>query len=229
MKIRWLIPAACCAVLLSAPGCGTLRTASSSSRAGTDTAAPPTRETTAVRPAPQAAASPESDSLPSLPEKRDTLSPAPDAEALSTATDTIAEAVLPVADRLLLEACSHLGKPYKWGATGPDAFDCSGFTQYVFRTVGVNLPRVSENQFHEGTFIGDPQQLRKGDLVFFGKARSIREIGHVGIVIDTDLMRSSFRFIHASQSGGIRIEDCNSSSYFLMRWMGARRVLPPTP
>ena len=69
----------------------------------------------------------------------------------------------------------YLGTPYLWGGTTPSGFDCSGFTQYVFRQVGVNLPRTSREQIHAGQRVnrGD---MRAGDLVFFGNP-----IHHVGI------------------------------------------------
>ena len=129
-----------------------------------------------------------------------------------------------IADALILEAEKHMGKPYRWAADGPEAFDCSGFIKYVFARSGITLPRVSEQQFKAGEPIEDVQELRKGDIVFFGKKRSIRQIGHVGIVTEVDLMRASFRFIHCSESEGVHESDCNSSSYYLMRYMGARRV-----
>ena len=67
--------------------------------------------------------------------------------------------------------------------------------------------------------------LRKGDLVFFGARGSIRSIGHVGIVVDVDLDHGMFRFIHASTSNGVEIQR-STSPYFMMRYMGAGRILP---
>ena len=62
------------------------------------------------------------------------------------------------------------------------------------------------------------------DLVFFGARNNIREIGHVGIVVDVDLERGMFRFIHASTSNGVEIQR-STQPYFMMRYMGAGRIL----
>jgi len=70
----------------------------------------------------------------------------------------------------------YLGVPYRWGGTSPTTgFDCSGFTQHVFRQVGVNLPRVSRDQINAGQRV-NRADLQPGDLVFFGSP-----IHHVGI------------------------------------------------
>ena len=69
----------------------------------------------------------------------------------------------------------YLGTPYLWGGTTPAGFDCSGFTQHVFRQVGVNLPRVSRAQIGVGQRV-NRADLQPGDLVFFGSP-----IHHVGI------------------------------------------------
>ena len=67
--------------------------------------------------------------------------------------------------------------------------------------------------------------IRKGDLVFFGKRGSVRNIGHVGIVVSVDKETGGFTFIHASVSNGV-VEQSFNHPYFMMRYMGARRILP---
>jgi peptidoglycan DL-endopeptidase CwlO len=80
-------------------------------------------------------------------------------------------------------AFAELGKPYQWGATGPNSFDCSGLTQFVWRAAGVSIPRVAADQ--DAWTIPVPlSQLLPGDLVFFGKT----DIHHVGIYIGDGLM-----------------------------------------
>ena len=128
-------------------------------------------------------------------------------------------------DELLDYAKTFIGVPYLLGASGPERFDCSGFTSYVFREFGYNLPHNSVQQCQSSRPVESFSDLRKGDLVFFGARGSIRSIGHVGIVVDVDLERGMFRFIHASTSNGVEIQR-STSPYFMMRYMGAGRVLP---
>ena len=128
-------------------------------------------------------------------------------------------------DELLDYARTFIGVPYRLGASGPDLFDCSGFTSYVYREFGYNLPHNSVMQFKESRPVESFSELRKGDLVFFGARGNIRSIGHVGIVVDVDLDRGMFRFIHASTSNGVEIQR-STSPYFMMRYMGAGRILP---
>ena len=127
-------------------------------------------------------------------------------------------------DELLDYAKTFIGVPYRLGASGPDLFDCSGFTSYVFREFGYYLPHNSVMQQKDSRPVESFSELRKGDLVFFGARNSIRNVGHVGIVVDVDLERGMFQFIHASTSNGVEIQR-STSPYFMMRYMGAGRVL----
>lgn len=124
-------------------------------------------------------------------------------------------------------AYEHLGKPYRWGAEGPDVFDCSGFVMYCFRQVGYRLPRTSREMYREGTAVEIPD-LRKGDLVFWSGRRGTvgATIGHVGIVADVDYGRGFFYFIHANSSNhGVSVSR-SDERYFLLHYMGARRIIP---
>ena len=77
----------------------------------------------------------------------------------------------------------QLGKPYQWGATGPDAYDCSGLVMAAYRSVGIDIPRTSEQQWTWGPRVS-PSQVEPGDLVFFaGSDGTVQSPGHVGIVI----------------------------------------------
>lgn len=128
-------------------------------------------------------------------------------------------------DSVIAYARKFLGVPYKLGASGPSRFDCSGFTRYVYKHFGYELTQYTGAQFREGRPVESYGDLQKGDLVFFGKRGSVRSIGHVGIVVSIDRNRGSFRFIHASTSGGVTESDSNHP-YYMMRYIGARRILP---
>jgi cell wall-associated NlpC family hydrolase len=86
-------------------------------------------------------------------------------------------------------ALAQVGDPYVWGAGGPDAFDCSGLTQYAFSAAGVSLPHSSSSQSQMGTPVSR-DQLQPGDLVFF-----YSPVSHVGMYIGNGQM------VHASTSG----------------------------
>lgn len=131
-------------------------------------------------------------------------------------------AALAFVKSLLKEAARHRGKPYRSGAMGPGAFDCSGFTSYVFAKMGIKLKRSSAEQYTMGTPV-DRRNLRPGDLVFFSRA-SVRGVGHVGIVYSVDKKNNTFSFIHASSSRGVTIDNFSKSGYYVRRYIGARRV-----
>ncbi|WP_306356767.1 MULTISPECIES: bifunctional lytic transglycosylase/C40 family peptidase [unclassified Nocardia] len=80
---------------------------------------------------------------------------------------------------VLAFACAQLGQPYVWGGNGPEAsggWDCSGLTKAAFATVGIPLPRVAHDQYYAGPVISE-DQLRPGDLVFYGTADNLHHVG----------------------------------------------------
>jgi cell wall-associated NlpC family hydrolase len=89
-----------------------------------------------------------------------------------------ASAAPTLGERAVAEAKRHLGKPYKWAAAGPDRFDCSGFTLYVFSRLGKSLPHNSTQQARAVRRVPNAQK-RLGDLIF--TKRSDGTIRHVGI------------------------------------------------
>ncbi len=88
-------------------------------------------------------------------------------------------------------AARELGKPYVWAAAGPDAFDCSGLTMFVWGKAGVALPHLASAQMGIGTPVAR-SQLQPGDLVFF-----YQPVEHVGIYVGNDMM------IHAPTEGDV--------------------------
>lgn len=73
-------------------------------------------------------------------------------------------------------AASKKGSPYRYGASGPHRFDCSGLTLYSFKKAGKKLPRTAQQQYNKTRHIS-PSQRRRGDLVFFHAGRSIYHVG----------------------------------------------------
>ncbi|MFE2296372.1 NlpC/P60 family protein [Streptomyces sp. NPDC059452] len=112
------------------------------------------------------------------------------------------------AARAISFAHGAIGKPYVWGATGPNAFDCSGLTQAAWRAAGVSLPRTTYTQINAGQRV-PRSQLAPGDLVFFYSG-----ISHVGLYIGNGQM------IHAPRPGApVRIAPIDQ-----MPFAGATRV-----
>ena len=86
----------------------------------------------------------------------------------------------------------QLGKPYQWGGTGPDAFDCSGLVMMAYRTAGINIERTSELQWATEPKI-PAAQVQPGDLVFFAGADGTpTSPGHVGLVIGNGQMIEAY-------------------------------------
>lgn len=128
-------------------------------------------------------------------------------------------------DSLLTYAYKFKGKPYRGGGTGPFAFDCSGFTSFVYKHFGYVLTHNSAAQTNFGVAVSK-SDVSPGDLVFFkgGNARSSR-IGHVGIASRRN-DDGTFSFIHASTSQGV-IESRSNERYYAVRYVTARRLIGP--
>jgi peptidoglycan DL-endopeptidase CwlO len=96
------------------------------------------------------------------------------------------------AGKVIAYAEAQIGKPYLWGATGPDTFDCSGLAMMAYRAAGVYIPRAAQQQWQFGTRI-PPSAAQPGDLVFFAGADGTpQEPGHVGIVIGNGEMIEAY-------------------------------------
>jgi hypothetical protein len=135
----------------------------------------------------------------------------------------IVETVLPqstydyepsVGSEIVIRAISLLGAPYKWGGSGPNAFDCSGLVQFVHNELGITVPRTAEEQYHAATRVA-VEDLEPGDLLFF-KIRG-RRVSHVAIYA------GSGRFVHAPQTGR-PIEIITLNGYYRPRLAAAGRL-----
>ena len=125
-----------------------------------------------------------------------------------------------IINKIEWDAKRLLGKKYVWGATGPYSYDCSGFTQKIFRDAGINIPRVSRDQAKVGQFV-DYSHLRKGDMVFFDTHKKrTGKVTHVGIYLGNG------NFIHASSGAKkIVIFNFNDKTYYKKRFLWGRRVI----
>jgi cell wall-associated NlpC family hydrolase len=129
------------------------------------------------------------------------------AHAATVSASTTASNIIATGERFL-------GVPYQWGVHSgrTDRFDCSSFTQYVFKQNGISLPRNSRQQSRVGTYV-DRNQLQPGDLVFF-----YSPIHHVAIYMGNG------KLLHTFGKAGVTIT--NFSGWWSSHYNTARRVLP---
>lgn len=114
----------------------------------------------------------------------------------------------------LLAAKSRIGTPYRYGGSGPDAFDCSGLVAYAYHQAGVTLPRTAAQQYALARPV-PRAELRPGDLVFF--RLSGREVSHVGIYAGDG------QFVHAPQAGGQVRTASLDDEWYRERYAGSGR------
>ncbi len=121
------------------------------------------------------------------------------------------------AEKIITTGMKYLGVKYKYGAPAgvTYAFDCSSFTQYIFKKNGVTLPRTSKSQAVKGEKVAK-SKLQKGDLVFF-KSPGSSKISHVAVYAGNN------KILHASGKA-VKISKLNSS-YWTKNYVTARRVL----
>ena len=122
-------------------------------------------------------------------------------------------------DKIVDYAYTLLGVPYKWGGNGPSSFDCSGYTQWVYKNAaGISIPRVSRDQAQAGSAV-EKGNYKKGDLLYFNTGGS--GVSHVGIYIGGD------KFIHCSgtqsKPGSVKVSSLNG--YYGNVLLGARRFV----
>ena len=117
-------------------------------------------------------------------------------------------------------AKKYIGKPYVYGGKRPSAgFDCSGFTSHVYKENGVAVSGPSYKQATQGKK-KSMNELKEGDLVFFGSGR---KVSHVAIV--ADVSRNKIEVIHATSSRGVVVDYISNSKYWKKRYLFGRDVL----
>lgn len=112
------------------------------------------------------------------------------------------------------------GSPYVWAEEGPDNFDCSGFTYYMYGSMGINIPRVAREQAKVGKKIS-MKELQYGDLIFFATSKNRHKITHVGMYLGDGW------FTHASTiKNEVVYSNLFTSPYYKKRLRVCRRYLP---
>jgi cell wall-associated NlpC family hydrolase len=116
------------------------------------------------------------------------------------------------------EGLKQVGKPYVWGAVGPDSFDCSGLVQWCWKAAGIDLPHYSGTQYDVTTHLNGPEELQPGDLVFYQSPAE-----HVTMYIGNN------QVVNAPHSNAqVRIDDINywATTKFYSRVPGGNDVVP---
>lgn len=115
------------------------------------------------------------------------------------------------------------GKPYVWAEEGPECFDCSGYTYYMYGKMGIEIPRVAREQIKAGLPVRS-RELKYGDLIFFDTTKNKSgKITHVGMYLGDGW------FTHASTTKHeVRKDNLYANAYYKDRYRGARRYLGVT-
>jgi len=118
-------------------------------------------------------------------------------------------------EEVALRAIALVGKPYHYGGADLHGFDCSGLVVYIYRELGIELPRSAVEQQRYVTKISR-DELQPGDLVFFRINR--KRISHVGIYVGDN------RFVHAPQSGKQVVIRNLDDDYYARHWASSGRI-----
>lgn len=119
-------------------------------------------------------------------------------------------------DMVISTLKSQVGKPYVYGAAGPNSFDCSGLTYYCYKKAGIYLNRSSRDQASNGKYVSK-SNLKPGDLIFFNSGTD--SIRHVGMYVGNN------KFIHSPSPGKTVRYESLSTSYYVKGYVTARRII----
>lgn len=119
-------------------------------------------------------------------------------------------------DTVISTLKSQVGKPYVYGAAGPNSFDCSGLTYYCYKKAGIYLNRSSRDQASNGKYVSK-SNLKPGDLIFFNSGTN--SIRHVGMYVGNN------KFIHSPSPGKTVRYESLSTSYYAKGYVTARRII----
>lgn len=128
-----------------------------------------------------------------------------------------AQEAMVLRDRVVATAKKYVGVRYLWGGTSPWGFDCSGYTQYVYKAVGIDINRVVQAQLSNGVIVAK-EDLQAGDLIIFSNTGSYGYASHIGIYLGNG------QLIHASETKGITIVSL-SNTYFASHYQCGIRVI----
>ena len=123
--------------------------------------------------------------------------------------------------KVIGEARTYIGTPYKWGGNDKRGIDCSGLLVRSFESIGMKIPRTTSQQIDIGKKVS-LKKSKEGDLVFFAFGKSRRKVTHVGILSNV-YGQKDIDFIHASSSRGV-IETQLIKDYYLKRIRQVKRI-----
>jgi cell wall-associated NlpC family hydrolase len=114
-----------------------------------------------------------------------------------------------LAEKIIDDATSKIGSPYRFGGTTNAGYDCSGLVFTSFKKYDLSLPRTSKEMAKEGKII-TKSNAQKGDLIFF-KTGGSSQINHVGLIVDVN--RDDIKFVHSSTKKGVIISSITEDYY----------------
>ena len=169
------------------------------------------REPSTREPAPQPEPVQQAPSEPVQQESTQSRQSEPKASTEVQSAEKKPEKSAPKGGSVVDHALAHLGKPYRWGGTGPNSFDCSGLMMIAYRGVGRNISRTSRQQYAQvkgkGNLKTRISDMNPGDLVFFATNGSVH---HVGMALGGGTM------VHAPHTGAVvRIQSISSFGGFV--------------